>query len=46
MWINLGYTRRLVTVNLKGGDLKINWNFQDNNIYMAGIATKVFEGII
>ena len=44
--VSLGYTRRLVTVNLKGGDLQINWNFQDNNIYMAGIATKVFEGII
>ena len=39
-------TRNLVTVNLKGGDLKINWNAQDNNIYMSGIATKVFEGKI
>ena len=37
-------TRNLVTVNLKGGDLKVNWNAQDNNIYMSGIATKVFEG--
>lgn len=43
---SLGYTRRLVTVNLKGGDLLINWNMQDNNIYMSGIATKVFEGTI
>ena len=41
-----GYTRRLVTVNLKGGDLHINWNLQDNNIYMTGIATKVFDGRI
>ena len=43
---SFGYTRRLVTVNLKGGDLQINWNMQDANIYMSGIATKVFEGII
>lgn len=43
---SLGYTRRLVTVNLKGGDLRINWNTQNNNIYMSGIATKVFEGKI
>lgn len=41
-----GFTRRQATVNLKGGDLQINWNFQDNNIYMTGIATKVFEGRI
>lgn len=43
---SLGYTRRFITVNLKGGDLRINWNNQDNNIYMSGIATKVFEGVI
>ena len=43
---NLGLTKRLVTVNLKGGDLKINWNQIDNNIYMTGIANKVFEGKI
>lgn len=43
---SLGYTRRVITVNLKGGDLRINWNNQDNNIYMSGIATKVFEGVI
>lgn len=41
-----GYTRRLTTVNLRGGDLKINWSIQDNNIYMSGIATKVFDGKI
>lgn len=41
-----GYTRRHVTVNLKGGDLKINWSIQDNNMYMSGIATKVFDGKI
>ena len=41
-----GYTKRMVTVNLKGGDLRINWNPQDNNIYMTGIATKVFDGRI
>jgi len=41
-----GFTRRRVTVNLKGGDLYINWSLQDNFIYMSGIATKVFEGTI
>ena len=41
-----GYTRRSATVNLKGGDLRINWNPQDNNIYMTGIATRVFDGRI
>lgn len=41
-----GYTRRSAVVNLRGGDLRINWNPQDNNIYMTGIATKVFDGRI
>ena len=41
-----GYTRRTATVNLRGGDLQINWNSQDNKIYMTGIATKVFDGKI
>ena len=43
---NKGYTRNIATVNLKGGDLRINWNLQENNIYMTGIATKVFDGEI
>ena len=41
-----GFTRRRATVNLKGGDLYVNWSLQDNLIYMTGIATKVFDGTI
>lgn len=41
-----GYTNRNVNVWLKGGVLKINWNQNDNNIYMEGFANKVFEGKI
>ena len=39
-----GYTKRSATVNLKGGDLYVNWSLQDNKIYMSGIATEVFAG--
>ena len=39
-----GYTKRDVTVNLLGGDLKIQWDEKDNHIYMIGPATTVFEG--
>lgn len=42
----LGYTKRFATVNLKGGDLFVNWSLQDNQLYMTGIATKVFDGTI
>lgn len=41
-----GFTRRYAVVNLKGGDLFINWSLQDNQVYMTGIATKVFDGKI
>lgn len=41
-----GFTRRKATLFLKGGELKINWDEKDNNVYMTGIATKVFEGRI
>ena len=41
-----GYTLREVTVHLLGGDLSINWNEQDNHVYMTGPATTVFEGQI
>lgn len=44
--VSKGYTRRNITANLPGGNLKINWNLQDNKIYMTGIATKVFDGEI
>lgn len=36
-------TGRKVTVHLRGGDLEIEWG-EDNNIYMTGPATTVFEG--
>lgn len=42
----LGFTRNKATIGLPGGNLKATWNKQDNNIYLTGIATKVFEGKI
>ena len=41
-----GYTERTVTVHLLGGNLKIEWNKNDNHVYMTGPATTVFEGKI
>ena len=41
-----GYTKRAVTVHLLGGDLKIEWNKNDNHVYMTGPATTLFEGKI
>ena len=38
------YTQRKVTVKLLGGDLEIEWNKEDNHVYMTGSATTVFEG--
>ena len=38
------YTDREVTVELLGGNLEINWNKEDNHVYMTGSATTVFEG--
>ena len=40
------YTQRNVTVELLGGYLEIEWNEEDNHIYMTGPATTVFEGVI
>ena len=40
------YTQRKVTVKLLGGDLEIEWNKEDNHVYMKGPATTVFEGQI
>ncbi|MCR5784135.1 MAG: diaminopimelate epimerase [Eubacterium sp.] len=39
-------TDRLVTVHLLGGDLEIEWNKEDNHVYMTGPATVVFDGEI
>ena len=39
-----GYTSRNVTIHLLGGNLNIEWNENDNHVYMTGSATTVFEG--
>ena len=37
-------TDRKVTVELLGGNLEIEWNKDDNLVYMTGPAVTVFEG--
>ena len=39
-----GYTDRNITVELIGGNLEIEWNKEDNHIYMTGPASTVFKG--
>ena len=39
-----GVTERKVTVELLGGNLEIEWDKDDNHVYMTGPATTVFEG--
>lgn len=39
-------SERKATVKLLGGDLFIEWNEEDNHVYMTGPATKVFDGEI
>ena len=39
-----GFSNNKVTVKLLGGDLQIEWNKQDNHVYMTGPAVTVFEG--
>jgi len=41
-----GYTDRLATISLAGGDLRIDWNENNNRIYMTGPASMVFKGKI
>lgn len=41
-----GKTDDEVTVSLRGGDLKIRWDREDNLVFMTGPATTVFEGEI
>ncbi len=41
-----GLTDRKVTVSLLGGDLEIEWNEDNNRVYMTGPAVTVFEGEI
>lgn len=38
------YTDRQVRVELLGGNLDIEWNKEDNHVYMTGPAVFVFEG--
>lgn len=39
-----GLTERKVKIELLGGNLEIEWNKEDNHVYMIGPATTVFEG--
>lgn len=41
-----GYTENTVTVRLRGGDLKIEWDQDADTVYMTGPAVSVFEGEI
>ena len=41
-----GYTERKVNVELLGGNLQIEWNEENNHVYMTGPAKIVFEGEI
>jgi diaminopimelate epimerase len=35
-----------VIVHLRGGDLEIEWQEEDNCIYMTGAAEEVFAGVL
>jgi diaminopimelate epimerase len=39
-----GLTDRTAVISLKGGDLLIEWDEQDNHVYMTGPAAVVFKG--
>lgn len=39
-----GYTEDEITLHLRGGDLKVRWNRENNRVYMTGPATVVFHG--
>ncbi len=41
-----GMTEDIVTVKLSGGDLKIEWDREEDVVYMTGPATVVFDGEI
>ena len=38
------YCDRKITIHLLGGDLDIEWNKENNHVYMTGEAVTVFEG--
>jgi diaminopimelate epimerase len=37
-------TMRKITVHLRGGDLKTEWNEKDNHVYLTGPTVEVFRG--
>jgi diaminopimelate epimerase len=39
-----GQTERRILNHLRGGDLELEWNEQDNHVYMTGPAAEVFSG--
>jgi diaminopimelate epimerase len=39
-----GKSSRKILAHLPGGDLSLEWRESDNNVYMTGPATEVFEG--
>ena len=39
-----GLTENTVTVKLTGGELKIEWDREENLVYMTGPAAVVFDG--
>lgn len=41
-----GLTEERITVKLLGGELQIEWNREENTVYMTGPAETVFEGEI
>ncbi|QWU13481.1 diaminopimelate epimerase [Paenibacillus sophorae] len=41
-----GVSDRAAWVSLKGGDLYIEWNEEDNHVYMTGPAEAVFKGSV
>lgn len=41
-----GLTDRSATISLKGGDLFIEWDEQDNHVYMTGPAEVVYTGSV
>jgi diaminopimelate epimerase len=40
-----GRSDRCVVIHLLGGDLSIEWNEENNHVYMTGPAVEVFNGI-
>jgi diaminopimelate epimerase len=42
--VRTGKTARKLLAHLPGGDLSLEWRESDNNVYMTGAATEVFEG--